>query len=233
MCPPVKLQRFRQHLAVVLVCMACQHQCFATGATGWMPLQSWFCLLLHTQHHVTPAGSWLPGWSPYLSACNRLNDIIANILQQTRAEQQQSSTLPAQHHSTTSARGGISSSSSSSRPTLLSFLLAAQQQQGSDVITDQDICDEIKTILFGGTDTSAFTLAMCAYYLALHPEAADRGAAEVSGLLQQTGRSSVSQMTAADASKLPWVQACVNETMRLAPAGPVITRTANQVRHLM
>ena len=43
---------------------------------------------------------------------------------------------------------------------LLGFLLQAQQQQGTDVITDEMIGDEIKTMMFAGTDTSSFTLAM-------------------------------------------------------------------------
>jgi len=188
-------------------------------------------LLLHTISSAEFAGSWLPGWSAYIKACDQLNKLIDDILQQTKAEQQrpQPGQLQEQPSPSSSSSTTTSSSSSSSRQTLVSFLLSAQQQQGPELISDSHIRDEIKTIMFGGTDTSAFTLAMCAHYLAGHPAAADRAAAEVATLLQQTGRQSVGELRAADVAKLPWVTACVNETMRLAPAGPVITRTALEV----
>jgi cytochrome P450 len=171
-------------------------------------------------------GSWLPGWSKYIAACEQLDTVINDILVETRNHQQQQQQ---QEPGTDPASTG-SSTSSSSRQTLMSFLLAAQQTQGRDAISDEQIGYEIKTVMFAGTDTSAFTLAMCAYYLAQNPAAAERAAAEVRGVLQQTGRTCVSQLRADDTSKLPWVMACLNETMRLAPAAPVITRTAVQVR---
>lgn len=111
----------------------------------------------------------------------------------------------------------------------MGYLLLAQQQQGPDVISDAAIGDEVKTMMFAGSDTSSFTLAMLVHYLALHPAAADRAAAEVAALLQDTGRGrDVSQLRAEDAAQLPFVTACVNETLRLSPAGPAITRTACQ-----
>lgn len=168
--------------------------------------------------HAFVVGSWLPGWKQYIAACDKLNALISSILADARVGMQQKQQSATRSHV-----------SSSPRQTLVSFLLAAQQQQGVHDISDQQICDEIKTIIFAGTDTSAFTLAMCAYQLALQPLAAARAATEVQLLLQHTGRKDVSQLTAGDASKMPWVAACLNETMRLSPAGPVMTRTALQV----
>lgn len=51
---------------------------------------------------------------------------------------------------------------------LLGFLLQAQQQQGAEVITDEMIGDEIKTMMFGGSDTSSFTMAMVRTLLQQH-----------------------------------------------------------------
>jgi cytochrome P450 len=158
------------------------------------------------------AGSWLPGYSDYILACNRLDSIVEQILTQRRA-----------------AQAGATSSSRSSQD-ILGYLLQAQQQQGADAISDAAIGDEVKTMIFAGSDTSSFTLAVLAHYLALHPAAADRAAAEVAALLQKSGRGhDVSQLRAEDAARLPFVTACVNETLRLSPAGPAITRTACQV----
>jgi cytochrome P450 len=121
---------------------------------------------------------------------------------------------------------------------LLGFLLKAQQREqqqqqssaagGQIIITDGQIRDEIKTMMFGASDTSGFTLAMLTHHWALHPDAAAAAAAEVRRVLESSGRG-VLELRAEDAGKLPFVSACINETLRLTPAGPVITRTAEQV----
>lgn len=153
------------------------------------------------------AGSWLPGWGKYIAACGELDRIVADILAERRAL----------------------AASSGRQNDLVGYLLQAQQQQGSDVITDEQIGFEIKTMMFGGSDTSSFALALLAHQLAVHPGAADRAAAEVAAVLQER-RGDVMQLTANDAARMPFVTACVNETLRLTPAGPGITRTATQVR---
>jgi cytochrome P450 len=124
-----------------------------------------------------------------------------------------------------------SSSNSRSSQDIVGYLLQAQQQQGADAISDKAIGDEVKTMIFAGSDTSSFTLAVLAHNLALHPDEAERAAEEVLALLQETGRGrDVAQLCAEDAARLPFVTACVNETLRLSPAGPVITRRACEVR---
>lgn len=101
-----------------------------------MPLALLVCVVLHCS-----VGSWLPGWGPYITACRKLDVVWRDIVQQRKgAHQPASSTLQKQD--------------------LLGFLLLAQQKQGSEVITDEMIGDEIKTMIFAGSDTSSFTMAM-------------------------------------------------------------------------
>jgi cytochrome P450 len=155
-----------------------------------------------------------------MSACNRLDSIVEQILAQRRASQ-----------AGTNSSSSSSSSSSRSIQDIVGYLLQAQQQQGANAISNKAIGDEVKTMIFAGSDTSSFTLAVLAHYLALHPDAAERAATEVLALLQKTGRGrDVSQLCAGDVARLPFVTACVNETLRLSPAGPVITRRACEVR---
>eukprot|EP00878_Enallax_costatus_P043876 GHUV01051975.1.p1 GENE.GHUV01051975.1~~GHUV01051975.1.p1 ORF type:complete len:132 (+),score=36.32 GHUV01051975.1:1-396(+) len=90
------------------------------------------------------------------------------------------------------------------------------------------IGDEVKTMIFAGSDTSSFTMSMLAHHFAAHPQAAERAAAEVHQLLESRG-GNVMSLHADDASRLPFLTACVNETLRLAPAGPAVPRTAQQV----
>lgn len=83
-------------------------------------------------------------------------------------------------------------------------------------------------------DTSSFTMAYLAYLLACHPAASAAAAREVQQLLKSTGRvtcdgsGDVMLLNAEDVARLPLLTGCVNETMRLAPAGTVLIRTAAQ-----
>ena len=191
-------------------------------------------------------GSWLPGWDKYISACQKLDTCIDDVMEAQRAAAAASvsdeSSLPSSSAAAAAAAAAAGSSSCRrQKEDLMSFLLKAQQRKqqqqqssaaggggGQIVITDGQIRDEIKTMMFGASDTSGFTLAMLAYHWAQHPEAAEAAAAEVQSLLNNSGRG-VSELVAADAGKLPFVSACINETLRISPAGPVITRTAAQV----
>jgi cytochrome P450 len=79
-------------------------------------------------------------------------------------------------------------------------------------------------------------MAYLAYLLACHPEASQVAMEEVQQLLISTGRVSsdgsgdVALLTAEDVASLPFLIGCVNETLRLAPAGTVLTRSAAQAR---
>jgi cytochrome P450 len=68
-------------------------------------------------------------------------------------------------------------------------------------------------MLLAGEDTTANTLAWMIYLLYRHPEALARARAEVLGKDLHRYES----MTA-----LPFVDACINETMRLKPVAPII-----------
>ncbi|EFJ44607.1 hypothetical protein VOLCADRAFT_118738, partial [Volvox carteri f. nagariensis] len=93
-------------------------------------------------------------------------------------------------------------------------------------ITDKQIRDELVTMFFGGTDTSALALTLTAYHLAHCPEAQRAARAEVLEVLG--GRSVRELQSDAVQRRLPFLTACLNETLRLYPALPEITRLAQQ-----
>lgn len=66
-----------------------------------------------------------------------------------------------------------------------------------------------------------------AYHFATQPEICERAAAEVHKLLSQRA-GDVMRLCADDLPLLPYLTACVMETLRLVPAGPM-TRTAQKV----
>ncbi|PNH10839.1 Leukotriene-B(4) omega-hydroxylase 1, partial [Tetrabaena socialis] len=92
---------------------------------------------------------------------------------------------------------------------------------GGGAITDKQIRDELVTMLFAGTDTSAHTMALTCHHLAACPEAQQAARAEVLEVL--AGRAP-SQMTSDDVRRLPFLTAALKETMRLYPGGPEVAR---------
>jgi cytochrome P450 len=99
------------------------------------------------------------------------------------------------------------------KPTnLLEGMIAARDHSDSG-LTDADVAGNVLTMLLAGEDTTANTLAWMIYLLHRHPDALKRAREEVLGKNLHHYES----MTA-----LPFVDACINETMRLKPVAPII-----------
>ncbi|KAF4703595.1 hypothetical protein FOZ63_031642 [Perkinsus olseni] len=73
----------------------------------------------------------------------------------------------------------------------------------------------IVTILFAGTETTSAALAWSLYYLCLYPDAQARAREEVDTLGHDPD-------TDDDLDKLPFVESCILETLRLKSPAPVI-----------
>jgi cytochrome P450 len=99
------------------------------------------------------------------------------------------------------------------KPTnLIEAMLAARDTPGSG-LTDADVGGNVMTMLLAGEDTTANTLAWMIYLLHRHPDALSRAREEVQG----KDLHHYERMTA-----LPFIDACINETMRLKPVAPII-----------
>jgi len=102
---------------------------------------------------------------------------------------------------------------------LLSMLLLARDDDGSGM-SDQQLCDELKTLMVAGLDTTALTLSWALYLLARNPLIDGRLREETNSLLQNRSASFE------DLARLPYTEAVVKETMRLFPPAWVIGREA-------
>ena len=131
----------------------------------------------------------------YLRGARTLDEIVYGIIQERRE----------------SGMGGD----------LLSDLLRAQDIDGS-FMTDQQLRDEVMTMLLAGHETTALALSWAWFLLASHPETQAKLQEEVDRILN--GR----LPSAADVEQLPYTNNLVRETMRLYPPAWGITRMAAQ-----
>jgi cytochrome P450 len=94
---------------------------------------------------------------------------------------------------------------------LLSMLLMAQDADTGTGMSDQQVHDEVMTLLVAGIETTALALAWTCHELGRHPEVEARVHAEVDEVL--AGRTP----TFADVEKLVYVKQVVNEVLRMYP----------------
>ena len=100
-------------------------------------------------------------------------------------------------------------------PNLLEAMLVAADEPGSGM-RDADVAGNVFTMLLAGEDTTATSLSWMIYLLSRHPVAWQRARDEVDRVLGPLATWQVD-----DLARLDWLEACIHETMRLKPVGPV------------
>lgn len=102
---------------------------------------------------------------------------------------------------------------------LLALLMDAMDEDGSHM-TKQQLRDEAMTLFIAGHETTAQMLAWTWYALSRNPAVDERLYEELHGVLG--GRSP----EVADLPRLPYLQAVMNESLRLYPPAYILARTA-------
>jgi cytochrome P450 len=106
---------------------------------------------------------------------------------------------------------------------LLSMLLDARDEEGDRTgMTDQQIRDEVMTLILAGHETTANALSWTWYLLAQHPEVERQLHAELDGVLARGTR----LPTVEDLPRLRYTEMIVSESMRLYPPAWVVGRLA-------
>lgn len=88
------------------------------------------------------------------------------------------------------------------------------------VLDDELIVATVVGLFAAGFETSATTLSLSLYELAKNEEAQDRAIAEIDSYLERTG----GKITYECINELPYVEACMEETIRLYPVLSVLNR---------
>ena len=99
-------------------------------------------------------------------------------------------------------------------PNLLEAMIVAAELPDSGV-GDRDVAGNVITMLLAGEDTTANTLAWMIHLLLRHPHALQRAQDEVRSLAADPATFTPEKLAALD-----YVEACINETMRLKPVAP-------------
>ena len=104
---------------------------------------------------------------------------------------------------------------------LLSMLLFAQDEDGSQM-SDQQVHDEVLTLLLGGHETTANALVWACYLLSQHPDVVQKLHDEVDTVLGQRAP------TLEDLQRLHYVDMVIKETLRVYPPAWILGRQARQ-----
>ncbi len=103
------------------------------------------------------------------------------------------------------------------RADVLSTLLSARYEDGQP-LPDNVIRDEMYTLMLAGHETTAATMAWIVNRLVTRPDVMERARAEIFSVLD--GK----QLDASHVGKMKYLEAVINETMRLDPVVPNIGR---------
>lgn len=98
-------------------------------------------------------------------------------------------------------------------------LLIKASENGAE-LSDDDIREEVDTVMFAGHDTTASAMTWFLYCIARHPEQQQMVMDEVDQLFGDSDRPCTTQ----DATELKYLECCIKETLRLYPSVPAVMR---------
>ena len=102
---------------------------------------------------------------------------------------------------------------------LLTLLLTAHDPEGGTLFSDREVFDNVMTFVFAGHETTANALAWTLYLLSQFPDADAQVAGEVRGVDEAC-------IASGDLPELPFTRAVLEESMRLYPPAPFVSREA-------
>ena len=94
-------------------------------------------------------------------------------------------------------------------------MLAAQHpDKKGDQLTDDEVVAEMVLFILAGYDTSSNVLALTCYHFAVFPDAQEKVLEEINRVCK-----SPDAVTYDEIQNMPYLEACISETLRLYPPG--------------
>ncbi len=128
-------------------------------------------------------GSWSP-WGKIVQLRDRVDDLIYALIEQRRAESDQN------------------------REDILSLMMSARYEDGASM-SDEELHDELMTLLLAGHETTASALTWAFYWVDYLPEVRDKLLKELNNLGENPEPNAI--------AKLPYLTAVCQETLRIYP----------------
>ena len=107
------------------------------------------------------------------------------------------------------------------RTDIMAMLVAARDEDGQPM-SDQEIRDELVTMLVAGHESTATWLSWVVYRLLQNPDVLARAQAEVASVIGNGSEGS--ELTAEQIAELSYLDAVIKETARLNPILPIVIR---------
>lgn len=103
---------------------------------------------------------------------------------------------------------------------IMSMLVAARYEDGR-YMSDEEIRDELMTVLIAGHETTATSMAWVVHHLLRNPDVLATVQAEVESV---SGYAPTSKLTAEQVTELGYLDAVIRETARINPVVPIVVR---------
>ena len=145
-----------------------------------IPLAATFLFIPALQKDL---GAWSP-WGRFLRQKQQIKQLLSDLIRERRAE------------------------NDPTRQDILSLMMSARDESG-EAMTDEELRDELITLLFAGHETTATAIAWALYWIHSLPEIREKLLQELSTLTPDAEPSIV--------SKLPYLNAVCSETLRIYP----------------
>ncbi len=107
------------------------------------------------------------------------------------------------------------------RTDIMTMLVSARDEDGVPM-SDEEVRDEMITMLMAGHETTATSLAWVIHHLLEHPDVLATARAEVASVVGNGP--DVSRPTAEQIAQLGYLDAVIRETARLNPVAPIVVR---------
>lgn len=108
------------------------------------------------------------------------------------------------------------------RSAFLDLMLEAAQN--GEVITDEEIKEQVDTIMFEGHDTTAAASSFFLSLMGIHQDVQDKVIRELDDIFGDSDR----PVTFSDTLEMKYLERCLMETLRMYPPVPVIARELKQ-----
>ncbi|RXG69178.1 cytochrome P450 4V2, partial [Armadillidium vulgare] len=107
----------------------------------------------------------------------------------------------------------------------MSFLdLLLEYSEDHEILSDEDIREEVDTFMFEGHDTTAASVNWTLYLLGQHPEIQNKAYEEIESIFGSSDRDA----TSSDIREMKYLECCIKESLRLFPSVPAFGRELNE-----